>query len=572
MTVLFASDGKKHSINEQSDFLAAGGQAAIYKKGNLAFKVYHDPSKAIPVDKIKELMQVQHPNVITPQQILLNSANKCVGYSMNYVGNTVVWCRLVTQKYKNDNKISNQMIFDLIKNAQDTVDYIHGKNLLIVDINPMNLLVTEKYDNVIFIDTDSYQTPHFQADALMDLVRDFHAPSWTKLSDWFSFGVISFELCTGIHPYKGKHPKYKWPLTPETLKERMLKNASIFDSGVDLPTFCKDFQKNIPPVYLQWYKALFSDGKRMPPPNSLIPVIVITPVITDPKKRYSSGEFDISEIVIMPDDIIALYSVDGVKAMITNGGIYSGLGKVYKKLADNNAKVYLCHTPKTKKIVSARLEGEKLKLWNCTDGEEIPNYLAGDQIMTYGGRLYLKNGPNLQEIHFFEFGKVSVSTKVVAQIHPNASRLFDGVILQSLFSNCFATIVPATGESYTINIKEIKGKVIEAKFDNGVLMIIVISNGIYDRYVIRLSNDKKEYGIYKVENIDYVGLNFATLSNGVCINLNEKEELEIFSNNRHVSDIKVLKDSGAKGCRVFKDGLDVLLVDNDTIWSIKSKK
>jgi len=72
-------------------------------------------------------------------------------------------------------------------------------------------MITNNYKTPIFLDVDSYQTPSFHADALMESVRDplIQNNKFTELSDWYSFGIVVFQMYIGIHPFKGRHPNFK---------------------------------------------------------------------------------------------------------------------------------------------------------------------------------------------------------------------------------------------------------------------------------------------------------------------------------------------------------------------------
>ena len=59
------------SLN-QKEFVAQGGEAAVYARGDMAFKVYLDPGRMLPPAKIQELSVLTHPGIIRPQAILLD--------------------------------------------------------------------------------------------------------------------------------------------------------------------------------------------------------------------------------------------------------------------------------------------------------------------------------------------------------------------------------------------------------------------------------------------------------------------------------------------------------------------
>lgn len=45
------SNGIKYDLNEDNS--ASGGEGVVYFTSGLAFKIYHDPKKMIPIGKLK---------------------------------------------------------------------------------------------------------------------------------------------------------------------------------------------------------------------------------------------------------------------------------------------------------------------------------------------------------------------------------------------------------------------------------------------------------------------------------------------------------------------------------------
>src|SRR5690242_13539372 len=69
----------------QSDFKAQGGEGAVYVKGSSAYKIYSDPSRCITQAKIDELAALVQPNIIRPLELIVDTSNRPVGYSMRAV-------------------------------------------------------------------------------------------------------------------------------------------------------------------------------------------------------------------------------------------------------------------------------------------------------------------------------------------------------------------------------------------------------------------------------------------------------------------------------------------------------
>ena len=72
-------------------------------------------------------------------------------------------------------------------------------------------------------------------------------------------------------------------------------------------------------------------------------------------------------------------------------------------------------------------------------------------------------------------------------------------------------------------------------------------------------------------DIPYAGLNFVTLDSGVCVHLNENEELELFSNRKDMNGIKLLTEPALQGAQLFKNGAQVLFSKGDTLYSMTLK-
>ena len=98
-----------------SDFMASGGEAQIFRKGSTIYKVYHNPSDMIPDGKIHELQAIKKDNVLVPKDIIQDSKGARVGFTMDFVSNTIPLCKLFTNTYLDQNDISNETIIELVK-------------------------------------------------------------------------------------------------------------------------------------------------------------------------------------------------------------------------------------------------------------------------------------------------------------------------------------------------------------------------------------------------------------------------------------------------------------------------
>ena len=542
----------------KSNFLASGGQGDVYVKNDNAYKIYHNQSSMIPQGKLVELSAINNDYVIRPTHYLIDDKLNTVGYSMKYIPDTISLCQVFTKAFRNRNSITNDIIQNLIKNLHKIVQDVHSANILIVDLNEMNFLVSSTFDNIFAIDTDSYQTKSYPATAIMDSIRDRHCKNnkFSEESDWFSYGIISFQMFTGIHPYKGKHP------TVKTIDERMLQNVSVFNTDVGVPKACYSFDV-IPEAYKQWYKAIFDDGKRIAPPDDFDRVQLVISV------DVVSGSNNIS-IELVDEYEGTILDIDpnwGLK-VITDKYFYKT--KYIKTRIHSDVKSFF--TPLGVSLL-ARLDGEKLKIFNIDDDKEVPCSISGQSLMQYGGVLYVKSSDKVLRIDTVELNKnILVSSKVCASVLENSSKFFDGILFQNILGTLYASIFPDSKAHYQIHMKELdRYRVVDAKYRSNVLMVNTVNNnGAYDRWVFRFSSDFKSYDLRKIEGITPVGINFTVLDNGVCICVNEDDNLEVFSSKKDSSALKIIQDKTiTSDMKLFSSGAKLMFSKENKLYSAK---
>ena len=376
----------------QGDFVAQGGQGAVYAKGNLAYKIYADPSGMIPPAKIHELAALARPAIIRPQDVLLDNKNTPVGYTMTRIQDAVPLCQVFTRAWRDRNNLTPDKMLALVRSLQEGVQYVHERSMLIVDLNEMNFLVGAKRDEALFIDVDSYQTPGFPATALMDSVRDRHSPAgqFSEDTDWFSFGIVSFQMFIGIHPYKGKHP------TLPDMDARMHQNVSVFSKDVTVPKVCYAFDV-IPQIYQQWYRAVFEQGKRCPPPQDLNVPLILIPTV---QRVTGSDKLIIVMVGAFFGQIVLPLPNAGPLSGVTTQGVYIRGKQI---LPDSDARIVT--TPRLNTLVAISLRNGKVRFFDITKNRALPEELDADALTAYQDRLYLKNGGALYEVEWLEFSK-----------------------------------------------------------------------------------------------------------------------------------------------------------------------
>lgn len=545
----------------QKDFVNQGGEGIIYARGQTAFKVYLDPNAMIPVGKIQELSILTHPNIIKPEDILLDGKNSPAGYTMRFVKDTYALCQLFTKAFRTRNNISPDMMLALVRKLQEIVKHVHDNKMLIVDLNELNFLSSDDFKDIYAIDVDSYQTPSFHATAIMDSIRDRHNKTFSEGTDWFSFAITAFQMFIGIHPYKGKHPLVK------SMDDRMMKNISVLNKEVSIPNACYPFDV-MPEVYKKWLKAVLDDGKRIPPPTDLLATINLVYAIN---KIVGSNNFDIQELESLSGSVVDVFYHGALKVFLTTDGLQ--INRTHIK--DIKANVKIAFTPKNNSVILASIERQMLKLFDATRQRDLPVTIAATEIMEHDGRLYLKGGNNILEVQFNEMGdNILPTTKIVGQCLEKASSFFPGVVIQNLLGSYYISLFPASGSCCQLKVKELDNyKIVDAKFDNNVLMVVGNKQGKYDKFIFRFDSKLSDsYDLRIINDVVISTINFVVLDNGVCVHLTAEEEIEIFRNDKTSSSIKVIKDTAVTSdMKLMKNGIKLIFAKDEKVYSMSMK-
>ena len=541
------------------DFKAQGGEGAIYVKGGTAYKVYSNPARVIHPVKIQELSVLTAPNVIRPEVLLVGKHNQPAGYSMRYVTPTYSLCQAFPKSFRIRHNFSPAAALGLVRRLQNGVRTIHSCGILIVDLNEMNFLVSDDFGEIYFIDVDSYQTPSFAATALMESVRDRHAPSFSTGTDWFSFAVVSFQIFAGIHPYKGTYPPLQGVVEKDKrLDARMRGNISVLHPGVSVPAACLPFDV-IPRAYLEWYRSVFEDGNRTEPPDS--PVAAVTVASSAARHGNGAGQFEIAELMELDGDVVCVLN----SFVVTTRGVYAS----GRRLCDAGADVRLAITPRNGHLVGARLSGNDLVLHDLTSNREITAAIEVEQITSYEGRLYGKEGSGLFQIEFLETAGTTVaSLKRVGNVMKNATQVFEGVAVQNMLGAYYASFLSAPGVSYQTRLQELdEYQLIDARLCGNVLMVVGARNGRYDKLIFRFTPEFQRYDLRVIQDIQCTGINVTVLETGICLHMTENDELEVFAATPGASGLRVIADPAIDSdARLFHVGRQALFARGNRLY------
>ncbi len=562
--------GKGKVTLSKSDFAAAGGEGSVYVRGATAYKLYGAPDahggfafaphKMIPLGKIQELSGLSLPDIIRPEDALLDGNGTPVGYTMRAVTDAVCLCQTFPKAYRDRNHLSADDMLRLVQTLQAGVRHVHDAGVLIVDLNEMNFLVDKTHQRVFFIDVDSYQTVHFPATALMDSVRDRHSAVFSKETDWFSFGIVSFQMLMGIHPYKGKHDTLK------TLDERMQNNVSVLNASVRLPAVAPPLTV-IPEAWRDWYRAVFERGVRIAPPDGLTPVVALAPVTTIRVAGSGSDNFDIEDAGRFDGAVVSIWGA----VTLTASGVYVGA----RRVGDAPPGAVLGVTPLQNAPVLAHLENGKVILTDVLRKQTLPLDLAGQEVTASDGRIYVRQNDKLLEVTLTELpNRLLAGVQVVGQVLGQATRLFEGVAIQNLLGAAFAGLLPASGRFVEVRVPELDTyRIVDARYERGVLAVAGEKGGRYDRLVFRFDERHASYDVRQTGDVAAPDINFAVLDSGVVALMNENETLELFAKTPGSATVKQVPDREVGGdCRLFRHGAQTLIARGDRLYKITMRK
>jgi len=560
------------------DFLDAGREGKVYKHGHTACKIYFDKNNMIPHSKIMELKILPRPNIIKPEEILLDTNGIPVGFTMAAIYGHPL-CKLFTNGFRNKYNIGNNIIQTLSKIIVDTVSSIHKAKCLIVDGNEMAYIVSKKFDDVFFIDVDSYKTPNFNATAFHPNTRDVHNSAFSELTDWFSVAIILCWLYVGVHPFRGKHPNYK-KKGIDGLAERMKDNISIFNSNVRLAPTARD-KSCIPKNYRDWFIDLFERGNRIPPPG-LPGRVILTPVYT--KIVKGTNNFDIILLKEFDGEILSFKDIHGTEIVTTKSIIKQSVYHNYFIDSKLDRSEPYSNNHEAMDIVLSKISLTPVYVTKWSDNA----YRIGDSDLLHFGSskfvvdntVYIKNRAwinriDVLEVHIGNTSKLKSAVVNSWAVLPNSSIMMNGFLYQRGLDKVFLYIpISSKNECMTVKVPELEDyRIVNGKYENNVCMLIGRKGLSYNKIILRFTDNKRSYDCRVVTDVDIDSINFAVLDNGVCASMEDTNTIELFRNIPTDSDLKSITDPAIKSSmKLWKNGTRLLFSDNNKLYIIKMKR
>jgi len=550
----------------KNNYLSQGGEASIYTKDGFAYKIYHEKNKCISSGKIGELAKLNRKEILCPKFPIQNTKGENIGFSMPYIKNNEYLVKLFNKGYRNKNNVSPENIKALVDGFREVLEFVHKNETLVVDYNPFNFLVSRDYKTPYHIDVDSYQTKNYPATAIMDSIRDplVKNKKFTEESDWFSWGIVMFELYMGSHPYKGRHPDYG---IKDWLK-RLEDGISVFNNKSKLPPASQDWDV-IPKSHLKWFQKVFEHGERIKPPKSDDEEIKIGKVT--PKIISSNGSFSL-ELIKDFDSIIASVKYDfGIQYVLTKNSFYKNGNKFNLSLnANSNIKrdfLFLNNEPYIVELDKAK---STIEVFNITKQDKCS--IAAKNFFVYENNIYIEKADSLYEVKISKMKKLLASNKPVANLFWNYE-LFDGCVVEywpfddgNKIFNKVNIITPKNNTAKKTYLKELNGlKILEVKYLNNVAVFTIEKSGYYFRCVFCFNKDGTY--TYRSEKVDLDDFDFTVLEKGVSVAKNG-QNIEIFVDN---SRIKVLDSPLNSEDLLFSDKNQTLVACANKLYKLNSK-
>jgi hypothetical protein len=505
-------------VLDQRHFVARGAEGAVYAVGDLAYKVYHPGSKVLQRGKFQDLSALKHSQIVTPNSLLMGTDGAVVGYSMEYLNNTWPLCQLFTRAFQRRHNLTWSDLTGLVANMSVTLGHIHAAGMCVVDLNDLNTRVDNRFNRVFFIDVDSWQTPRYPATAVMDSIRDRHAPAgvFTPQTDWFSFAILAFQMLVGVHPYKGTHPSVLG------LDARMEQGISVFDPAVRLPPSCRALS-TLPLPLKDWFMRTFEHGERSPPPPAIGGQRAVTQA---PRVRTRATGVIATEVTRFDKPIHHATTHHGHRFVLTPDGVFRDRYRLGPAQPGNSI---LGFSARRGRAVLLSSNQQHLKLHGCDPPQDICFDLQTQAYCEVNGHIFLQVGSQILALVLQDVGsQIVATTRPIANILAHATTLFDGVATQDMMGQAWVVLLSERGESQTLHLPELDGRtIVDASHDRGVLLVSTALEGGFTLWRFRVASSGN-YDVHQTPAATPSVPSFVTLDTGVCVSTSSQDALLMF--------------------------------------------
>lgn len=557
-------DGRGPLTLRDSDYVATGGEGSIYRANDTVVKVYTDTAKMVRdgMDaKVKALAKkLHHAGIIAPQGIVLNETSQPIGYYMPFADGEPM-ARAFVSDFRARTGFSDADAVKAVERMREIVDFAHAQHALMVDANELNWLlqVTPAGPAPKVIDVDSWAIDRWPATVIMPSIRDWNAKAFDEITDWFAWGIVSFQLFTGIHPYKGKIDGYK----PGEMIRRMKERASVFDSRIKLPHSVRDFSC-IPSQLRDWFKSTYQDGARSAPPTTLGPTAPSASARVLHSTITAGGAIIFEKIISYPTNRALRAWPCGVALLASRDVIDIGDRRIIGTLQSNSAEVIKAGQGW---LLADWINGAPVFSYFDGASTAVQSPLAIKRYFRSGNRLFGVTDREMVELQFRLLGKPVITAGARLSIRPNSTAWFNGVAVQDVFGNAFLLLPTETGMVQP-RVKELDGaSIVSAKASGRFAAFIILEKtGDYRKVEIVFDKTFITYTTW-TGGTDSPELNMAILPSGVVATIVQDGELALFvptnGNMNKIADRNISTDMA-----LTYSGTVLLYIRDGDVWRI----
>lgn len=570
----------KLQVTEQNH-VWTGGEGSVFRvRDDLVVKIYREEAKKqrnALSEKVPLLKVIRSQEIIAPGGIVTNpKGGRPLGFWANFVDGIPL--PPFFTKDRDAVGFGNEDVNTLVEKMRTAVVLrAHQGGAIIGDPNELNWLLQWESQSrrlmVFAIDVDSWGIGRWTVSAVSPGVQDYHSNGFTSATDWFSVGIVTFQLYTGIHPYKGTLDGY----ARKDLVKRMQDNKSVFTSGVRLNAAVRDPYKTIPPVLLDWYIATFQNGERTEMPSPFATGVAIT-VAGRVLRVVTSGQGSLVFEKIYESSSARATRVFPCGIALLSDGY---LADLFTKQYIGGKHSLSCEVVSVEEgWLVGEMKGKDVSFCFISRQQpqkEIPVFLqvAGQRIVRYENRLFVVMSQKLAEVSFFLVAKGSiVSIGDSWDVLVNSTCWFDGVGIMDAIGAMFVVAPFGAKSCGVVRVRELDGlRPVAARSGNGFISIIATDkNGDYRKIELTM---KPDYGGYEYWSsvTDAQNLNIALVPKGtgcVQVAIVEDGRMDVYvpanKQQRAVTDRMVTTDMILG---VWND--KVLYIKDGVVWHVRMK-
>jgi hypothetical protein len=554
-------DGKGPVTVSDNDHMATGGEGTVYSVGGVVLKVYHDPKRAMwngVGDKIDFFRKYPNNLVVAPLGYAYDTKNQVIGFYMNMAkGDPLV--KLFTNDFRRDKRFSDKDSAELSRNIWDVVAYAHSHNAIMLDANELGYMVDGIVPYVLDVDSWIRYKKFPPTVAIMPSIRDWHAKNYDELSDWFSWGVVTFQIFTNIHPYKGTLPGY----TNREMDRRMKDNASVFSSDIRLNHNVKDFSC-IPGPLRDWYHDEFQNGGRSVPPSpSATGLSVGGYGVVMYAKVAATGKLAIERLL----------TVDNASRVISVGLLLLDNGNLVD-IVTGRVVMSGC-TPETAVVKFSAgwivHTGDKFYFVDLAERVELRTQMGSARVVTNGNRMFVVVGSKFTELFIADLGNRKILGMGTSwSIMPHSTTWFDGFGVMDVLGKVHVVVPFGEKSLATLRVPELDGiQPINGTCGPGFLSVVGMNRaGDYVRVDVLISENYTSCSASSV-SVDVPELNMTVLPKGVGAVIVKDGELTIFVPTN--GNQKIVSDGTISGMVLYRWDNTVLGIMDGKLWKVTMK-